>query len=85
MGTKRRAGWAGWVSDGAGSPVVLVAGQSATDVLVRVALEQRDKLIAAVLRAEREAGRWEDDGGAQPPERTHRTYSLVTGREPGRG
>jgi hypothetical protein len=47
------------------------------DEVEEAVLATRDELVALVLRAEKEIGGWEDDGGATAPEHVHRTFGLV--------
>jgi hypothetical protein len=80
----RQRRWAGWVSDAAGPAVHLIADHKPSGQAVAAILEIRDAVIALQHLADREAGRWEDDGGPTEPAGTHRTFSLATGRQAGR-
>ena len=80
----RRRQWAGWVADAQGPAIHVTGDHEPSDQAVAALLEVRDAVIAAWRLAEREAGRWEDDGGPSEPEGTHRTFSLLTGRQAGR-
>jgi hypothetical protein len=81
----RRPPFRGWVGGDDKGPWVHVIGpREPTGEALEAVLELRDAVIAVQMRAELEAGRWEDDGGPSEPAGTHRTYSLVMGRQGGR-
>lgn len=74
--TERRH-WSGWVSDASGPAVHLYADREPTGEVTAMILALRDAVLIAMDFAERQAGRWEDDGGPCGPEHT-RTASLLT-------
>ncbi|HEX4621408.1 MAG TPA: hypothetical protein VH208_07560 [Myxococcaceae bacterium] len=76
---KQRRRWAGWVGDGEGPTVLLIAEYDLSDPDVRVLFEVRDALLELWRQAERAIGRWEDDGGPPAPEHVHRTSGLTLG------
>lgn len=82
---QRRPPFCGWVGGDSGPAMHLIADREPTGQALDALLQLRDAVIAMQMRAELEAGRWEDDGGAPAPDGTHRTYSLVMGRQAGRG
>lgn len=59
--------WAGWIDDGRGALHVTASRAPGTEAQALL-FELRDAVVAAMQFAERQAGRWEDDGGAAAPE-----------------
>lgn len=73
---RRRRRFSGWIDDGRG-PMHLIADRAPLPKDLEALFQVRDALMTVVMLAEREAGRWEDDGGPPAPDDVRRLHSLL--------
>lgn len=69
----------GWIDDGRGA-MHLQADRAPSPQALEALFELRDVVVRQMVLAEREAGRWEDDGGAPGSDRGRVTALLPQSR-----
>ena len=76
---RRRQRFSGWIDDGRGA-MHIQDDRAPSPQSLEALFELRDAVLRVIALAEREAGRWEDDGGPPGPDRGRVTALLPQSR-----